>query len=257
MAFPLSYLVAAAVLFDIPLPSLGRVVLSPFYFLLSAIAVTAGWGLWEMRRWAWYVLLAANILIAYENASVLHSYGESHHKVLAYVASLLLIAGLMHRISKEVRVPYFFPKIRWWESNPRFKLSVPVKVARRSAARLGEPGASIEGEILDLSMGGCFIKLRTEVSQHEVVSLSFKVFGMAIDCDGTIVWRTQSRVTHPKGVGVKFAITTRAQKRVLKQINAKLRKIAQLYRRSRYLMSQDEFMKRLDELEKHGIQDSA
>jgi hypothetical protein len=72
-----------------------------------------------------------------------------------------------------------------------------------------------------------------------------------------VVWRTQSTVTHPKGVGIKFRLESKQQRRVLRQITTRLRKIASLYRRSRYLMSQDEFLKRLDELERHGAQDSA
>lgn len=257
MAFPVTYLLVTAVLFDIPLQSLAGIPLSPFFFFLSIFAVCAGYGFWEMRHWAWYLFVAVNTLMAVENALVVHTYSESHHKVLAYIASLLLMVALMHRMSREVRVPYFFPKIRWWESNPRYKLSVPVRVSRRGSAQLGVPDPAIEGEILDLSMGGCFIKLRTELKHHEAVSLSFTVFGLTIDCEGAVVWLTQSRVTHPRGVGVKFALTTRIQKRNLRQINARLRKIAALYRRSRYLMSQDEFMERLDEIEKRDLQNSA
>lgn len=257
MTFPVSYLVVAALLFDIPLSNLAGVPLSPFFFFLSILAICAGYGFWEMKHWAWYLLIGVNVLMAYENAVVVHAYSESHHKIIAYIASLLILAGSMHRLSREVRVPYFFPKIRWWESNPRYKLSVPVRVCRPTAGQLGVPDPALDGEILDLSMGGCFIKLRTELRHGETVALSFKVFGLVIDCDGTVVWRTQSRVTHPKGVGVKFTISTRAQKRNLRQINGRLRKIAALYRRSRYLMSQDEFMKRLDEIEKRSLQDSA
>jgi hypothetical protein len=257
MAFPLTYLVSAALLFDIPVASCGKILLSPFFYLLSLLAVLVGYGLWEMRHWSWYWMLVTNILIAYENAVVTHQYAESHHKVLAYIASLLLIAALMNRVSREVRVPYFFPKIRWWESNPRYKLSVSARVGRPSSVKQGEVDPVLEGEILDLSMGGCFLKLRTELEQGELVTLNFKVFGMVVECNGNVVWRTRSTVTHPKGVGVKFVVSTRPQKRVLRQINARLRKIAALYRRSRYLMSQEDFIKRLDELEKNGIKDSA
>lgn len=256
LAFPLTYLGITAILFDVPLSGLTDVLLSPVFYVNSAVGVLTGYGLKEMRRWAWYLLLASAILIAYENAVILHSFAETHHKVLSYIVSLLLLVGVMHRISREVRVPYFFPKIRWWESNPRYKLSVPVRV-KRPSPKMGETDQALEGEILDLSMGGCFVKLRSEINRDESVSLAFRVFGLNVECKGTVVWRTQSTVTHPKGVGIKFSLDTKMQKRVLRQINTRLRKIASLYRRSRYLMSQDEFLKRLDELEKRGIQDTA
>jgi hypothetical protein len=254
--FPATYLALVTILFNVPVATLPGVLLSPVFYLNSAAGMLAGYGLREMRRWAWYLLLASAALIAYQNAVIVRGFAGTHHKIPAYIASLLLLVGVLHRISREVRVPYFFPKIRWWETNPRYKLSVPVKV-KHSAGKVGEADPTIDGEILDLSLGGCFIKVRSELKQDEKVSLSFKVFGLLVECRGAVVWRTQSTVTHPKGVGIKFSLETKMQKRVLRQINSRLRKIAALYRRSRYLMSQDEFLKRLDELENRGAQDSA
>jgi hypothetical protein len=242
LVFPASYLAFAAVLFDVPMSALSEVLMMPLFYLNSAAGTLAGYGLREMRRWAWYLLIVSAVLIGYQNAQIAQHLSEAHHKVPAYIASLLILAGVLHRISREVRVPYFFPKIRWWESNPRYKLSVPAKVQ-------GAGPVAVDGEILDLSLGGCFIKVRSELAQDEKVNLTFKVFGLPVACQGTVVWRTHSTVTHPRGVGIKFALETRVQKRVLRQINSRLRKIATLYRRSRYLMSQDEFLKRLDELE--------
>ena len=249
LGFPVTYLIACAVLFDIPLVNCGRILLSPTYFIIALLGIAVGYGLWEMRRWAWYLMFVTNIMVSYQNAVLVHDYGETHHKVLAYIASLLILAAVMHRVSKEVRVPYFLPKIRWWESNPRYRLSVPVRVLQGAHA--------VDAEILDLSIGGCFIKLRSDLHQDEAVSLDFTVFGMLIRCTGVVVWRTQSTVTHPRGVGVKFTLTDRAQKRTLRQVNQRLAKIASLYRRSRYIMSQEDFLKRLEELESKAARDSA
>src|SRR5258708_3222354 len=111
LAFPLSHIVICAILFDIPVNLCVRILLSPIYYLVGAVTMISGYGLWEMRRWAWYPFILANVLISYENAIFLNEYGESHHKVLAFIASLLLQAFLILRVSREIRVPYFFPKI--------------------------------------------------------------------------------------------------------------------------------------------------
>jgi Tfp pilus assembly protein PilZ len=108
----------------------------------------------------------------------------------------------------------------------------------------------IDGEILDLSLGGCFVKLRSGLRRDELIQLDFTVFGLMVQVHGAVVWCTQSTVTHPKGVGVKFSLENRAQKRVLRRINQRLKKIASLYKRQRYLLNQDEFMKRLEQLER-------
>jgi hypothetical protein len=229
-------------LFDIPARSCVRVLLSPWYYVLSALAISVGYGFWEMRRWAWYLFVTTNILICYQNAVMVNDHGETHHKALSFAFSLLLLGLVTYRVAREIRVPYFFPKIRWWESDPRYRLSVPARLERTELSGL-------TCDILDLSMGGCFIKLRSDVPQDETVTLTFTIFHVPVRCTGTVVWRTQSTVTHPKGVGIKFGELDRDQRRALRVITRRLKRISDFYKRSRYLLNQEEFVKRLQELE--------
>ena len=242
LAFPVVHIIAVALLFDIPLNKCIGILLSPFYYMVSFMAVAVGYGLWEMRRWAWYLFVLNNFFIGYENAVMANLYGETHHKVLAFLFSIVVLALVTYFVGKEIRVPYFFPNIRWWESDPRYRLSVPVTLTRRT-------GETLDGQIMDLSMNGCFIKLRIEVMRDEDVDLQFKVFDFPVTCPGTVVWCTQSTVTHPKGIGVKFGLVDRRQRRYLRFITRRLRKISALYRRSRYLLNREDFLKKLEELQ--------
>ena len=248
MTFPVMYILLAALLFDIPALQCIRILLSPLYYLLCFWAVCAGYGLWEMRRWGWHVFLFSNILIVYGNAVLAADYGESHHKVLGFIFSALVVTLLTLRLGREIRVPYFLPKIRWWESNPRYRLSVPVSIVRNE-------GTPFEAEILDISMGGCFIKVRTEINQDEPLTLEFTVFGQTFRSIGVAVWRTHSTVTHPKGVGVKFAPLSRPDRRMLKAVIQRLKKITGLYSSARYLMNQEELNKRIEELRSSKLSD--
>ncbi|HAR41376.1 MAG TPA: hypothetical protein DCS07_01890 [Bdellovibrionales bacterium] len=246
IAFPLTYIFAVALLFDIPLNiCLGDILLSPFYYFVSVFAVAAGYGLWEMLRWSWYLFLVANVLIGYESAVLVNLYGETHHKVFSFLAAIGFLVIVTYRVAQEVRVPYFFPKIRWWESDPRYRLSVPVRISRPG-------GELIEGQIMDISTHGCFVRLRIEVPKDEIVALEFSVFGYDVKCSGAIVWCTQSTVTHPRGIGIKFRGVERREKRYLRFITRRLKKIAKLYRRSRYLLNQEAYLKRLEEIEATG-----
>jgi hypothetical protein len=246
MGFPAVYLLFAALLFDIPAADCVRILLAPSFYVLSILAIATGWGLWEMRRWAWYGFLLTCVLTGYTNAVMASDFGETHHGVLAFIFSIAVLIGLIFRVGREVRVPYFLPRIRWWESNPRYRLSVPVRIERRT-------GAPIDAEILDLSMSGAFIKLRDEMGADEPVNLAFKLFGLPVSCAGSVVWRTQSAVTHPRGIGVKFAPLPRNQKRALRAMTRQLSKISSLYRSSRLLLSSEEFHKRLDELQREQL----
>ncbi len=239
LVFPGVYIVLAGILFDIPLNKCIGILFSPFYYFTTICAVIAGYGLWEMRRWSWYFFVAAQVLVGYENVNFVLNASESHHKIAAYLVSIILQLALIYRVALEVRVPYFFPRIRWWESNPRYRFAVPVVMGKNA----------VEGEILDLSLAGCFIKTRGELKQDEVILLKFEVFSYEVQCEGTAVWLAQSTVTHPKGVGIKFCFLTKVQKRALRNIQKRLKKISSLYRRSRYWMNPEEFNKHLDAIE--------
>jgi len=241
MGFPVVYLFAAAILFDIPVSKCVQMILSPSYYLLSILAVLSGYGLWEVRPWGWYVFLVTNILVVYSNAVMATHYAESHHTVLSFIFSMTLVIGLLFKIGREICVPYFLPKIRWWESNPRYKLSVPAKFKSAKTNAFGE------GDILDISLDGCFIKTRTDIPLHEPLSMNFTMFNISVACPGIIVWRTGSTVTHPRGIGIKFAPVPRVQRRSLRMVVRHLGRITSLHR-SRYIMGQEEFARRMDAL---------
>src|ERR1700692_2152430 len=101
MAFPLAYIPFAAILFDVPADKCVRILLSPFYYILSAIIIGAGYCLWEWKRYGWYLFLLANLFIGYENALIVNEYGESHHKILAFAFSISALVFLIYRMGRE------------------------------------------------------------------------------------------------------------------------------------------------------------
>lgn len=242
LAFPVLYIFIAASLFDIPLDNTIGILLSPFYYIVSIVILIVGYGFWEMKRWAWYLFVVSQFILTYENASLVQRFSESHNKLLSFIISILLQLALVYRVAREVRVPYFLPKIRWWESNPRYRLLVPIKLVLKS-------GDELEGTILDLSHLGCFVKLKDDLQEGESLITEFEIFGQHLSCEGTVVWLADSTVTHPKGVGIKFFPKEKSQKKTLRLIQKRLRKIGLLYRKFRYLLSQDDFLKKLEQLE--------
>lgn len=231
LGFPLVYLVVVALLFDVPAGSLLRILLSPLFYVVGILAMVTGYGLLEMRRWSWYLLVPVDFLILYESALDLNEFGEANHKIMAFAVVVFAVTAVAYRLGREIRVPYFFPKIAWWESDPRYRISVPVQIR---GAKGEEPTL---GEILDLSLGGCFVKTRVELSQDQRVSLGFNVFGFEMECEGVIVWRTQSTVTHPKGVGIKFRAIDRQRRRHLRAIVRRLKRATRDARKERALIA--------------------
>jgi len=243
LAFPGSYLLCAALLFQMPLAQCGRLLLSPWYYLFSLLGMIAGFGLWGLHRWSWYLIMVLHFLALYSNAVLLAEFSSSPQKLAAYSAATLILALLTFRIDREIRVPYLLPRIRWWESDPRHRLSLKASLFRIHSE------APIPVECLDLSWSGCFLKTRQDFKADETILVLIEAFGLSLRCAGTVVWRTQSGVTVPKGLGVKFVPIPKEQRRLFKLALLQIRKINRHYRSSRYLLSQEEYFKRLHELQ--------
>ena len=73
-----------------------------------------------------------------------------------------------------------------------------------------------------------------------------------MEVGGIVVWRTQSSVTHPKGVGIKFDGLNKHQKRVMKAATVHLKKISSA-QNARQRMSPEEFAQKMEALKSHQL----
>ena len=246
LTFPVTYITVMALLFEIKPKRCVSIVFSPFYLLLSILAVVAGLGMREVKHWAWYAFLGLNLLLVYENL-LLVQHGDSALWGPAYLFSVFLLFALSYRISRELVVPWVIPKIRWWESDPRHKMSYPAAILR------GEQDEKIQAEILDLDYGGCFLRTRVRFENDERVKIHFNLYGLELTCPGFVVLRVDSAVTHPQGIGIKFAPHSRNNRRKMKHIHARVRAIHGLYRTARYILSPEEYFRSLSQLQNTPI----
>lgn len=220
LVFPAAYGVYMWLLFKIPASKFAQILLSPLYYFVSIWAVFVGYGIWNATRWVWYVLIPANILIAYESAVIVASYSGSDQKLLGIAFTIALLLTIMLRIRSEFRVPYMHPRIPWWEMFPGTLMDIPATVTRVTKANT----PLVAGKILDINFNGSFIKTHTDFLIDEKVEVNFKLFENEVTAIGIVVWKATSTVTHPKGVGIKFFQIEKESKRRLKGILSKLRK---------------------------------
>jgi len=226
MGFPLLYPLSVAILFDTPFGEVFALYGSPFFYLASFWMIVSGWGLWEMKRWAWYVFLVAMSLVAGLNISVVINYSHTQHPFFATLSSLFAVLLNIYLVAREVRVPYFLPRIPWWKAESDFRVELPVRVGRPH-------DTLVLGQIMDLSHSGCFIRLNQEeieglgpIDAEDEVMMKFQLFGEPLEVKGNIVWVTQGGVTHPRGLGVKFYGVSKSEKNLLSISSKRLRKIA-------------------------------
>lgn len=237
-AFPVLYPIFIALAFEISLGSLATILLSFGFWLVSILSGITAYGLWDARRWAWYLFVFLNAMITYFGAILITTYGQTEHRLIALLLQYVIQLALLFRIRSELRVPYYIPRIRWWESNPAYKVAFHCEIHSPHQ----DP---VKGDILDLTYNGCFVRTMGHFRQDEQVSLKATLFGESLFIPAFVVWRAGEAVTHPKGVGLKFLTPKRGERRTLLAVHKRFSEIYRLFASSRYLYSPSEFNTRL------------
>ena len=217
LGFPVFYLLMASFIYDLTSKGILSLVLSPLFYLSSIFWIATGFGFRKMRKWSWYTFGFAQVFVTYLNALNLVSYSLSQTKVEAFILTLLIQFYVFTVASREIRVPYLFPKIRWWESGIAGMSHIVVDVEQ------SEQGKSV-GQILDINTRGCFVKCPKPFADFEKIRIKASVYGFDLDLPGVVVWNAGSTVTHPKGIGVKFYGLDRKRKKRLLAISKRFSK---------------------------------
>ncbi len=157
-------------------------------FWLSAIPLSIG--LYRVRLWAWYYFIFHSV-----GMFVLSMFGSGQFR-LSYAtfinAIFLLPIGVF--ISKSIRVPYFNPRVRWWEQSARFLHDVKIRINGKAS------------QTYDLSEDGAFIKDDNAggLSIGELLPVELDLGTTVISCHADIRWINLKSTKYPVGYGIKF-----------------------------------------------------
>jgi hypothetical protein len=173
---------------------------------LSAIALLS------VKRWGWYLFLGCSAaLIAYTAGSYAVSPSYLLFVIVLADIALMATAGVVFR--KHVMAPYYSPRPRWWETEPRYKVEAYARV------KVGE--AVVSGEILDISRNGFFATFILDLAVGKTYSMHLKCLRHTIDVEGKIM--RKSRMSEPhEGYGVMFSKMNADQRATLDGIITEL-----------------------------------
>ncbi len=172
----------------------------------------------SLKKSSWYLFLGANLSTTYVNALNLVHYSNSNLKVHAFVLTLLIQFYVFLVVQRDVRVPYLFPRLKWWESGVAGMSQITTRF------RSGTDSEEFDGLILDLNAKGCFLKTPKEMKLGEVALMSFQAFGHELMVPARVVWQARSTVTHPRGLGLEFYKLNKQTQRKLKIVSKRFEK---------------------------------
>ncbi|MGE3261202.1 MAG: PilZ domain-containing protein [Bacteriovoracia bacterium] len=227
-SFPVSYVLLMGTFYNLPFARIISLFFSFVYIVHSVLAVFIGFALYRLRPYAWHLYVFHTFVMIGEQFYVGYRFAENHvvEIPIAFMSVSALIVLLL--LKRELRVPYFSPKIAWWESDPRYKISVPAQMTCSDHF--------YKGDIMDISSSGCFIKTKDPLKVDQEIKIKFSLFDHKFDCSGRVVWRTESGVTHPKGVGVRF---TALEKNVHADLRETVKKLKNLSRRYQNIRAEE------------------
>lgn len=221
-SFPFTYIFVLGTFYNLPASTMAKIFFSFYYIVHSAFAIFLGFSLLRMRHYAWHLYLFHSFLVVVEQIAIAYGYAENHIPEIPLTLMCAGTAGLVLALKFELRVPYFSPKIAWWESDPRYKISVPAEMTCADHF--------YRGDIMDISSSGAFIKTKDPLRVDQVVVIKFSLFDHKFECEGRVVWRTETGVTHPKGVGVRFVNLDKPAQGELRETVKKLKSLSRRYK---------------------------
>lgn len=170
------------------------------FFLLFPVAAFA---IYACKSWSYPIFLSVASWSFYQNFM-----SWRHFPLLMTPATLVAvyavnIAVVGYFLIPSVRAPYFNPRLRWWESKPRYTIDIEVEVDGKA------------GVITNISEGGAFLKTARKLSVGEDVRVQSRFYGLPLEFFGKVVY---SRPGDARGYGIQFHDLAQSAKRNLKRL---------------------------------------
>jgi len=168
-----------------------------FWNLIDFFALypLAGISIYLMKKWSYPVFLGVMAWTFYRNIIVWERDYQGHLTIWIILGiSFINLAYTTYYLLPAVRRIYFDKTLRWWESKPRFIISV------ESLFTVNEKEHPCR--ILDLSEGGVFFSTDADISEDDKVEIQIPILGQAILTSGKIVHRR--RHGQSNGYGFEF-----------------------------------------------------
>jgi hypothetical protein len=169
-----------------------------------------GVGLWRVRPWGYYLFFG--FITTVIGFTLYQMFIEKQpFSVMQTMMIVYFSIAAIFLLQRQIAAPYFNPKLRWWERNPRF----PVNLE----GQFKFDGVTHSAAILDISQTGCFTNLEAQLRPGD----SLKVLIKVLDFDFSIESKVIRRSLNPAGFGIVFLDLDRNSK---KQLETLLRHLA-------------------------------
>ncbi len=195
---PIYYYLEAYSLYHFSLFDFAAYVRSVGWLVFVPIALTPIIGalvLW-FRPTSWYIIVAfmlGTIVVNVLSHVLMRPEGAPFALRTVLMSSTGLICAWLF-LRRELRTPYFNPRLRWWENAARHPIQLRVQIQGRPSS---------QHHTFDLSRTGCFLMGDEKFTLGERLELLVSIEDESVRLTGSVVWISDG-VAHPRGVGIRF-----------------------------------------------------
>lgn len=191
------------------------------YILMSILTMLAGYGVWKVHKWGFYLVILHSIVTIINNSYLYINHYTNEKLAMVLVFNLGLLAIVFLFLRKEIYSPYFNPRLRWWEQAKRFLANFKIELREFDKEDL-----LLEGKTFDISTTGIFIAIDNldivDINKHYSVRLAIDK-NIFVVLKAIPMWKNSgSSKAVPKGIGFKFIDTDKNDIKIINSYTKKL-----------------------------------
>ncbi len=127
--------------------------LNPAPAFISALLFLAGFSLLFVRKWAWWLGILSLAALCFYNVSIVRNfYSDDWTTMTLTTVGSGVLLFLLYK--SDFKKPFFNHRLRWWETDPRYMVNVPVKIQGHDHAVV----------LMDISKSGMLLEPSNGVS---------------------------------------------------------------------------------------------
>jgi uncharacterized membrane protein len=176
-------------------------------FNMVVPSLVAGIAVYSVKKWSYPVFLVCMSWITWQMFYKFSYHFSASELIITVLLPMLInIAYVSYILLPKVRAPYYDPRLRWWETKPRYVFETDIKITYADIVT--------EGKMTNISEGGLFAIIPTAIEPNTILKLNLSILENDLEILAKIVYRKPDGTSH----GLQFHEVTGDQKKALKKI---------------------------------------
>ncbi len=199
---PLIYIVVASFFYGLTISQTANEIfaLTPELrkFEIFVLPILLGGLLLLTRRTGYYFVIVGCVYLIVRGVIEFVASNQTDPVFPLVMTNLLCAAVIAYLVRPRTRMVYFNPRVRWWETDPRYVVGFPASIVRVG-------GKACKAKIENLAVGGAGVDTaEKDFLTNEIVDLEFQYEGVVYQLKAKVVWEFSSG-PNSQFVGIQWA----------------------------------------------------